>query len=118
MRPRNFGHARKGGTRRVRVIKLTQTREITPYLWVHPDEKRGAPPRFTPGGFFVRRNCHKQICVIDRLLAALCSAISLRASFSSALAQILRRSTNTIHRDWLTSLITYSVIVGARPVVS
>jgi hypothetical protein len=22
----------------MRVIKLTQTREITPYLWVHPDE--------------------------------------------------------------------------------
>jgi hypothetical protein len=24
----------------VRMIKLTETREITPYKWVHPDEKR------------------------------------------------------------------------------
>jgi len=24
----------------VHVIKLTETREITPYLWVHPDEER------------------------------------------------------------------------------
>jgi hypothetical protein len=24
----------------VRMIKLTKTREITPYLWVHPDEER------------------------------------------------------------------------------
>jgi len=24
----------------VHMIKLTETREITPYLWVHPDEKR------------------------------------------------------------------------------
>jgi hypothetical protein len=37
--------------RRVRVIKLTQTREITPYLWVHPDEERGAPPGSRPAGF-------------------------------------------------------------------
>jgi hypothetical protein len=22
------------------MIKLTETREITPYLWVHPDEER------------------------------------------------------------------------------
>jgi hypothetical protein len=30
----------------VRVIKLTQAREITPYLWVHPDEERcGRPAR-------------------------------------------------------------------------
>jgi hypothetical protein len=35
---------RSCGTRRykppVHVIKLTQTREITPYTWVHPDEDR------------------------------------------------------------------------------
>jgi hypothetical protein len=24
----------------VHMIKLTKTREITPYLWVHPDEDR------------------------------------------------------------------------------
>jgi hypothetical protein len=24
----------------VQMIKLTETREITPYLWVHPDEER------------------------------------------------------------------------------
>jgi hypothetical protein len=24
----------------VHIIKLTETREITPYLWVHPDEER------------------------------------------------------------------------------
>jgi hypothetical protein len=24
----------------VHMIKLTETREITPYLWVHPDEER------------------------------------------------------------------------------
>jgi hypothetical protein len=24
----------------VHMIKLTETREITPYLWVHPDEDR------------------------------------------------------------------------------
>jgi hypothetical protein len=24
----------------VRMIKLTQEREITPYIWVHPDEER------------------------------------------------------------------------------
>jgi hypothetical protein len=24
----------------VRMIKLTETREITPYKWVHPDEER------------------------------------------------------------------------------
>jgi hypothetical protein len=24
----------------VHMIKLTETREITPYLWVHPDEQR------------------------------------------------------------------------------
>jgi len=24
----------------VHMIKLTGTREITPYLWVHPDEER------------------------------------------------------------------------------
>jgi hypothetical protein len=24
----------------LRMIKLTETRDITPYLWVHPDEKR------------------------------------------------------------------------------
>src|SRR6266403_414334 len=24
----------------VRMIKLTEAREITPYLWVHPDEER------------------------------------------------------------------------------
>jgi hypothetical protein len=32
------------GTRRyeppVHMIKLTETREITPYRWVHPDEER------------------------------------------------------------------------------
>jgi hypothetical protein len=26
----------------VHMIKLTETREITPYLWVHPDEERWA----------------------------------------------------------------------------
>jgi putative SOS response-associated peptidase YedK len=26
----------------VRMIKLTETREITPYKWVHPDEERWA----------------------------------------------------------------------------
>ena len=25
---------------RVHMIKLTETREITPYVWVHPDEDR------------------------------------------------------------------------------
>jgi hypothetical protein len=24
----------------VHMIKLTETREITPYIWVHPDEER------------------------------------------------------------------------------
>jgi hypothetical protein len=24
----------------VHMIKLTETREITPYVWVHPDEER------------------------------------------------------------------------------
>jgi hypothetical protein len=24
----------------VHMIKLTETREITPYLWMHPDEER------------------------------------------------------------------------------
>jgi len=24
----------------VRLIKLTQQRELTPYIWVHPDEER------------------------------------------------------------------------------
>jgi hypothetical protein len=24
----------------VHIIKLTETREITPYLWVHPDEEQ------------------------------------------------------------------------------
>jgi hypothetical protein len=35
---------RSCGTRRykppVRMIKLTEQREITPYKWVHPDEER------------------------------------------------------------------------------
>jgi len=26
----------------VHVIKLTETREITPYIWVHPDDDRRA----------------------------------------------------------------------------
>jgi len=25
------------------MIKLTETREITPYIWVHPDEKTDEP---------------------------------------------------------------------------
>ena len=35
---------RSCGTRRytspVHMIKLTEAREITPYVWVHPDEER------------------------------------------------------------------------------
>jgi hypothetical protein len=27
----------------VHMIKLTETREITPYIWVHPDEKTDEP---------------------------------------------------------------------------
>jgi hypothetical protein len=34
------GHAGKAATRRRHMIKLTGTREITAYLWVHPDEER------------------------------------------------------------------------------
>jgi len=34
------------------VVRLTETREITPYLWVHPYEERWTARRFTPGGFF------------------------------------------------------------------
>jgi hypothetical protein len=26
--------------RAVHMIKLTETREITPYLWMHPDDER------------------------------------------------------------------------------
>ena len=39
------------GARRLDMIKLTETREITPYLWVHPDEERWAR-LLTPGGLF------------------------------------------------------------------
>src|SRR3954453_20800076 len=35
---RSFGKGRYAP--RVRIIKLTETREITPYRWVHPDEDR------------------------------------------------------------------------------
>ena len=34
------------------MVKLTETREITPYLWVHPDEdgaSRAACDHFAPG---------------------------------------------------------------------
>ncbi len=55
-----------------------------------------------------------QPCDLGVLLAALCSAINLRASFSSAHAPTLFRSANTIQSDWLISLITYSVIDDSR----
>jgi len=29
--------------RPVHMIKLTETREITPHIWVHPDEKTDEP---------------------------------------------------------------------------
>jgi hypothetical protein len=29
-----------GGRAARHMIKLTETRQITPYLWVHPDEER------------------------------------------------------------------------------
>ena len=34
----------------VHMIKLTQEREITPYVWVHPDEDR-LPAGSRPAGF-------------------------------------------------------------------
>jgi hypothetical protein len=38
----------------VHMIKLAETREITPYVWVHRT-RRGEPPRrFTLAGFFLR----------------------------------------------------------------
>jgi hypothetical protein len=32
----------KALTPQVHMIKLTETREITPYKWVHPDEERSS----------------------------------------------------------------------------
>jgi hypothetical protein len=34
------GKTTTGTVATVHMIKLTETREITPYLWVHPDEER------------------------------------------------------------------------------
>jgi hypothetical protein len=38
----------------VRMIKLTETREITPYQWMHPNEERGPPGSRALAG---RRGC-------------------------------------------------------------
>jgi hypothetical protein len=33
------------------MIKLTETREITPYLWVHPDDERWGRSGSRPADF-------------------------------------------------------------------
>jgi len=42
----------------VHMIKLTETSEIAPFVWVHPDE---GGRRFTPAGSFFWADCLFQI---------------------------------------------------------
>jgi hypothetical protein len=49
----------------VHMIKLTETREITPYIWVHPDDYDGARPpgprRAAVDGWKSRISVHRHI---------------------------------------------------------
>jgi hypothetical protein len=48
---------------RAHMIKLTETREITPYLWVHPDEERWYPNNLERSVVMPCRSVRNQIVV-------------------------------------------------------
>ena len=43
------------------MIKLTETREITPYLWLHPDEERLTVPSHSKSIFLFRAGTHSAL---------------------------------------------------------